>query len=183
MSNLQGGSCVQLIKLCIPSLLCRQGVQPASWQRVISPALAVSRCMLPLFLQTLSCTHIADRRCRKQADHQRPQLAGHPHLLLPLLYTDVALCYTLRCCALQTGDAASKLAISDLNSSAIHIYDVASGSEEPISSLSSLHASPVAVMRFNAAANTVISSDAKGERQEDARKASTTTSLSVAGVL
>jgi peptidylprolyl isomerase domain and WD repeat-containing protein 1 len=83
--------------------------------------------------------------------------------VLPLLHTDVALCYTLRCCALQKGDAASKLAISDLNSSAIHIYDVASGSEEPIASLSSLHASPVAVMRFNAAANTVISSDAKGK--------------------
>ncbi|KAF6258211.1 hypothetical protein COO60DRAFT_1295463 [Scenedesmus sp. NREL 46B-D3] len=62
----------------------------------------------------------------------------------------------------KKGDAASKLAISDLNSPAIHIYDVASGSEEPIASLSSLHASPVAVMRFNAAANTVISSDAKG---------------------
>ncbi|KAF6247042.1 hypothetical protein COO60DRAFT_1649696 [Scenedesmus sp. NREL 46B-D3] len=49
------------------------------------------------------------------------------------------------------------------NSPAIHIYDVASGSEEPIASLSSLHASPVAVMRFNAAANTVISSDAKAQ--------------------
>jgi hypothetical protein len=43
------------------------------------------------------------------------------------------------------------------------VYDVASGSEEPIASLSSIHASPVAVMRFNAAANAVISSDAKGE--------------------
>jgi peptidylprolyl isomerase domain and WD repeat-containing protein 1 len=66
-------------------------------------------------------------------------------------------------CIMQKGDAASKLAISDLNSPAIHLYDVASGSEEPIASLSSLHASPVAVMRFNAAANAVISSDAKGK--------------------
>ncbi|WIA40575.1 hypothetical protein OEZ86_013916 [Tetradesmus obliquus] len=62
----------------------------------------------------------------------------------------------------KKGDAAAKLAISDLNSPAIHIYDVASGSEEPLATLSSVHASPVAVMRFNAAANAVISSDAKG---------------------
>eukprot|EP00878_Enallax_costatus_P002186 GHUV01002357.1.p1 GENE.GHUV01002357.1~~GHUV01002357.1.p1 ORF type:complete len:625 (+),score=138.92 GHUV01002357.1:201-2075(+) len=62
----------------------------------------------------------------------------------------------------KKGDAASKLAISDLNSPAIHIYDVASGSEEPIATLESLHSSPVVVMAYNAAANTVISSDQKG---------------------
>jgi peptidylprolyl isomerase domain and WD repeat-containing protein 1 len=63
---------------------------------------------------------------------------------------------------LQKGDAASKLAISDLNSPTVYIYDVASGSEEPISTLDKLHTAPVKVMRFNAPANTVISSDAKG---------------------
>lgn len=62
----------------------------------------------------------------------------------------------------KKGDAASKLAISDLNSPAVYIFDVASGSEAPIASLEKLHSAHVKVMRFNAAANTVISSDAKG---------------------
>jgi peptidylprolyl isomerase domain and WD repeat-containing protein 1 len=66
----------------------------------------------------------------------------------------------VRC--LQKGDAASKLAISDLNSPAVYFYDVASGSESPIATLEKLHTAPVKVMRFNAPANTVISSDAKG---------------------
>ena len=66
------------------------------------------------------------------------------------------------CLILQKGDAASKLAITDLNSPAVYIYDVASGSEAPITQLNSLHTAPVKVMRFNAAANTVISSDEKG---------------------
>lgn len=62
----------------------------------------------------------------------------------------------------KKGDAASKLAISDLNSPAVYFYDVASGSESPIATLEKLHTAPVKVMRFNAPANTVISSDAKG---------------------
>lgn len=66
------------------------------------------------------------------------------------------------CCCLQKGDAASKLAISDLNSPAVHIFDVSSGSEAPIATLEKLHTAAVKVMRFNAVANTVISSDAKG---------------------
>jgi peptidylprolyl isomerase domain and WD repeat-containing protein 1 len=75
------------------------------------------------------------------------------------------LCCAVLCCAvrcLQKGDAASKLAISDLNSPAVYFYDVASGSESPIATLEKLHTAPVKVMRFNAPANTVISSDAKG---------------------
>jgi peptidylprolyl isomerase domain and WD repeat-containing protein 1 len=71
---------------------------------------------------------------------------------------------------LQKGDAASKLAISDLNSANIYVYDVASGSEEPIATLSTLHSSPVAVMRYNAPANTVISSDTKGVQQSCCHK-------------
>eukprot|EP00775_Hariotina_reticulata_P004271 gene4271-4523_t len=62
----------------------------------------------------------------------------------------------------KKGDAASKLAISDLNSPTVYVYDVASGTEEPITTLSALHSSPVAVMRYNAPVNTVISSDTKG---------------------
>lgn len=62
----------------------------------------------------------------------------------------------------QKGDAATKLAISDLNSPAIYVYDVASGSEEPVATLAALHSAPVTVMRYNAPANTVISSDSKG---------------------
>eukprot|EP00879_Flechtneria_rotunda_P014073 GHRR01014703.1.p1 GENE.GHRR01014703.1~~GHRR01014703.1.p1 ORF type:complete len:275 (+),score=76.87 GHRR01014703.1:1677-2501(+) len=62
----------------------------------------------------------------------------------------------------QKGDAASKLAVSDLNSPAVYIYDVSTGSEEPIATLTTLHTSPVVVMKFNAAVDTVISSDTKG---------------------
>ena len=43
----------------------------------------------------------------------------------------------------------------------VHIYDVRSGSEEPLESFA-LHSSPVAVMRYNAAHDTVISIDQKG---------------------
>lgn len=64
---------------------------------------------------------------------------------------------------LQKGDAASKLAITDANSPCVYIYDVASGSEAPIATLAKLHMAPVKVMRFNAGANTVIPSDAKGK--------------------
>lgn len=83
------------------------------------------------------------------------------------LESDSAICSSCqpqrcRCCCLQKGDAASKLAISDLNSPAVHIFDVSSGSEAPIATLEKLHTAAVKVMRFNAVANTVISSDAKG---------------------
>eukprot|EP00879_Flechtneria_rotunda_P025969 GHRR01027634.1.p1 GENE.GHRR01027634.1~~GHRR01027634.1.p1 ORF type:complete len:171 (+),score=45.70 GHRR01027634.1:718-1230(+) len=63
----------------------------------------------------------------------------------------------------KKGDAASKLAVSDLNSPAVYIYDVSTGSEEPIATLTTLHTSPVVVMKFNAAVDTVISSDTKGK--------------------
>ncbi|MEW5307627.1 MAG: hypothetical protein WDW36_010006 [Sanguina aurantia] len=62
----------------------------------------------------------------------------------------------------KKGEAQWRLAISDLDSPAIHIYDAASTSSEPITSLATLHRAPVTAMRYNAAHDTVISTDSKG---------------------
>ncbi|KAI8471687.1 MAG: putative cyclophilin (cyp-15) [Monoraphidium minutum] len=62
---------------------------------------------------------------------------------------------------IKKGDARSKLAISDLNSPTIHIYDARSGSDEPVASVSS-HAAPVTAMRYCAATDVVVSTDQKG---------------------
>ncbi len=43
----------------------------------------------------------------------------------------------------------------------MHVYDVRSGSDEPIDSFL-VHRAPVVVMRYNAVHNTVISIDQKG---------------------
>lgn len=62
----------------------------------------------------------------------------------------------------KRGEAQARLAISDLNSPAIHVYDVRSGSNDPLTSLSSLHRAPVTAMRYIAPFDTVVSADAKG---------------------
>lgn len=62
---------------------------------------------------------------------------------------------------IKKGDARSKLAISDLNSPALHIYDVRSGSDDPVAAFSS-HAAPVTAMRYCPAIDTVVSTDQKG---------------------
>lgn len=62
----------------------------------------------------------------------------------------------------QRGDAKTKLAVSDLDSPAMHIYDLKSGSNDPIDTLTSLHAAPVTAMRYSEHNNTVISADKKG---------------------
>jgi peptidylprolyl isomerase domain and WD repeat-containing protein 1 len=62
---------------------------------------------------------------------------------------------------LQRGEARARLAISDFNSSKIHVFDARSGSNEPLLTREILQ-NPVTLMRYNAAFDTVISTDAKG---------------------
>eukprot|EP00195_Chlamydomonas_chlamydogama_P017111 CAMPEP_0202896044 /NCGR_PEP_ID=MMETSP1392-20130828/5126_1 /ASSEMBLY_ACC=CAM_ASM_000868 /TAXON_ID=225041 /ORGANISM="Chlamydomonas chlamydogama, Strain SAG 11-48b" /LENGTH=643 /DNA_ID=CAMNT_0049581267 /DNA_START=76 /DNA_END=2003 /DNA_ORIENTATION=+ len=62
----------------------------------------------------------------------------------------------------KSGEAAARLAISDLNSPAIHLYDVRSGSNDPVQVLGGIHRTPVTAMRYNAPFETVISTDQKG---------------------
>ena len=65
--------------------------------------------------------------------------------------------------ALQRGEAAAKLAIADQDSPNIHIYDIRSGSEEPLEQIRP-HRSSVEHMQYNAAHDVVISIDGKGEQ-------------------
>ena len=53
------------------------------------------------------------------------------------------------------------MAVAERDSPMVHIYDMRSGSEEPLESFAP-HCSPVAAMRYNAAHDTVISIDQKG---------------------
>ena len=62
----------------------------------------------------------------------------------------------------KRGDARWKLAISDLDSPSVAVYDARSGDDAPIATLDRLHAAPVTVMRYSAATDIAISSDAKG---------------------
>ncbi|KAG2329978.1 hypothetical protein Bca52824_001158 [Brassica carinata] len=59
------------------------------------------------------------------------------------------------------GDVKAKLAISDRNSSFVHIYDPRSGSNEPIAS-KEMHSYPIKVMKYNPVYDTMISGDIKG---------------------
>lgn len=61
----------------------------------------------------------------------------------------------------KPGDAKARLAISDRNSSYIHIYDARAGSNEPVIS-KEMHLGPVKVMKYNHVFDTVISADTKG---------------------
>ncbi|KAL3518503.1 hypothetical protein ACH5RR_021092 [Cinchona calisaya] len=61
----------------------------------------------------------------------------------------------------KQGDVKAKLAISDRNSSFVHIYDARAGTNEPIISME-IHLGPVRVMKFNHVFDTVISADDKG---------------------
>ncbi|XP_038894702.1 peptidyl-prolyl cis-trans isomerase CYP71 [Benincasa hispida] len=61
----------------------------------------------------------------------------------------------------KQGDVKARLAISDRNSSFVHIYDARSGSNEPIASRE-VHLGPVKVMKYNHVFDSVISADAKG---------------------
>ncbi|XP_022969540.1 peptidyl-prolyl cis-trans isomerase CYP71 [Cucurbita maxima] len=61
----------------------------------------------------------------------------------------------------KQGDVKARLAISDRNSTFVHIYDARSGSNEPIASRE-IHLGPVKVMKYNHVFDAVISADAKG---------------------
>ncbi|KAH9660059.1 peptidyl-prolyl cis-trans isomerase CYP71 [Citrus sinensis] len=61
----------------------------------------------------------------------------------------------------KQGDVKAGLAISDRNSSFVHIYDARADSNEPLIS-KKVHMGPVKVMRYNPVFDTVISADDKG---------------------
>ncbi|KAF6168375.1 hypothetical protein GIB67_018215 [Kingdonia uniflora] len=61
----------------------------------------------------------------------------------------------------KQGEVKPKLAISDRNSKYIHIYDVRSGSNEPIISRE-IHMGPIKLMKYNHTMDTVISADGNG---------------------
>ena len=85
------------------------------------------------------------------------------------MYTMTCRCCWLSICTyhwgilIQRGDSNTKLAVSELDSPSLHVYDVRSGSDEPMESFQ-LHRAPVMVMRYNAAHDTVISIDQKGAK-------------------
>jgi len=81
------------------------------------------------------------------------------------------LAFSPGCCAwiFGRGETLQRLAVSDAESSAVHVFDArtaggasAAGSAQPLATLAALHAAPVTCMRFNAPAGCVISGDAKG---------------------
>ncbi|KAL4094382.1 hypothetical protein PRIC1_010043 [Phytophthora ramorum] len=55
-----------------------------------------------------------------------------------------------------------KVVVADRNSAALRIYTAESAANEPIHTISGLHAAPVMVLAFNPVANCVISADQKG---------------------
>ncbi|KAH7685648.1 Cyclophilin-type peptidyl-prolyl cis-trans isomerase protein [Dioscorea alata] len=61
----------------------------------------------------------------------------------------------------KQGDVKAKLAISERNSSFVHIYDAHAGANEPIISRE-ICMGPLEVMKYNPVYDTVISADAKG---------------------
>ncbi|CAH2065469.1 unnamed protein product, partial [Thlaspi arvense] len=61
----------------------------------------------------------------------------------------------------KQGDVKAKLAVSEKNSSFVHIYDPRSGSNEPIAS-KEIHSGPIKVMKYNPVSDTMISGDTKG---------------------
>ncbi|GAB2233932.1 hypothetical protein Droror1_Dr00003162 [Drosera rotundifolia] len=61
----------------------------------------------------------------------------------------------------KLGDVRAKLAISDRNSSFVHIYDVRDGSNEPIIS-KEIHLDPIKVMKYIPTFDTVVSADTSG---------------------
>lgn len=62
----------------------------------------------------------------------------------------------------KKGQAAVTLAISDAQSAKVHVYDVSTGSNDPVACVEGAHRAPVVAMKYNLPHNTVISTDAKG---------------------
>lgn len=62
----------------------------------------------------------------------------------------------------KSGEAQARLAVSDLNSPAIHLFDARSSSSTPVMVLQDMHQAPVTAMAYNPTYETVISTDQKG---------------------
>mmetsp|Transcript_12389 Transcript_12389/g.34796 ORF Transcript_12389/g.34796 Transcript_12389/m.34796 type:complete len:620 (-) Transcript_12389:303-2162(-) len=62
----------------------------------------------------------------------------------------------------EKGQAQLKLAISDSESPKIHVFDVSTGSNDPVACIEGSHRAPVVSMKYNAAYNCLISSDSMG---------------------
>ncbi|GAX76906.1 hypothetical protein CEUSTIGMA_g4352.t1 [Chlamydomonas eustigma] len=62
----------------------------------------------------------------------------------------------------KKGEAMSRVVLTDLNTPSIHVYDIRSGSNDPIITLEGIHRSPVTALRYNAVFDTVLSADTKG---------------------
>ncbi len=71
--------------------------------------------------------------------------------------------YTPRCCCwiFSIGDAIPALAISDKDSSAIHVYD-GRGGGEPLKTQDKMHSQSVCLIQYNPVYDTVISVDQSG---------------------
>ncbi|KAL6196131.1 hypothetical protein ACLB2K_031746 [Fragaria x ananassa] len=61
----------------------------------------------------------------------------------------------------KQGDVKARLAISDRNSSSVHIFDARAGENKPLISRK-IHLGPVKIMKYNHEYDTVISADEKG---------------------
>jgi peptidylprolyl isomerase domain and WD repeat-containing protein 1 len=81
------------------------------------------------------------------------------------------LAFSPGCCAwiYGRGDAVQRLAVSDADSAAVHVFDArsaggasAADAAQALATLTGLHSAPVTCMRFNAPACCVVSGDAKG---------------------
>ena len=62
---------------------------------------------------------------------------------------------------MQKGEAKTRLALSDLNSPSIFVYDIKSGSNDPVATLDSIHRAPVMAIKYNPVFDTVVSADSK----------------------
>lgn len=99
----------------------------------------------------LCCTISSDRSVKIYDVHNYDMM-----VMLRLPYVPGAIEWVYK-----QGDVKAKLAISDRNSSFVHIYDARAGSNEPIISRE-IHLKPVKVMKYNHAFDTVISADTMG---------------------
>jgi hypothetical protein len=102
-----------------------------------------------------ACVHMSEAKLQTISLWGQP--LAFPHRPSPLLPPHISTCLP----AVQRGDAQAKLALSECGSPAIHIYDMRSGSNDAVAHVT-IHAAPVTAMRFNAAANVVITTDEKG---------------------
>lgn len=114
-------------------------------------ALAAERC--------LSCTHLMHTSSSTEFCEA---CRGWPESLVLAASLPILASPHLIFSSFQAGDSKTKLAIADSDSPDIHIYDVRSGTNEPLRTVRVGHAAPVAAMRFAPPKNLVVSLDKKG---------------------